>query len=109
MTFRIGFYANSILLPYNNYKYSQSIGLFKNNDQFSLIGVEVFDSMLLKIFLINLIRQFPNYLSDPHFAIPYISTHDDTASLIGSSRQSVSILITELHTAGLIVMDHQQM
>ncbi len=42
------------------------------------------------------------------FCIPNYLTHEDIASLIGSSRQTVTTLINELETAGVLSYDRQQ-
>ncbi len=56
----------------------------------------------LAYFFMHLTRQFPEYLKDGVFAMPNIFTHDDIARLIGSSRQSVTTLMNEMETEGIL-------
>ncbi len=53
-------------------------------------------------FLLNLSRQFPEYLKEEVFEMPNIFTHEDIARLIGSSRQTVTTIVNDWERFGLI-------
>jgi CRP/FNR family transcriptional regulator, cyclic AMP receptor protein len=63
----------------------------------------------LHFFFINLTRQFPEYYKENRFELPNIFTHEDIARLIGSSRQSVTMLINELDAEGLVSFGRQHL
>jgi CRP/FNR family transcriptional regulator len=53
-------------------------------------------------FLVNLSRQFPEFLKEQVFEMPNIFTHEDIARLIGSSRQTITTLVNDWERLGLI-------
>jgi CRP/FNR family transcriptional regulator, cyclic AMP receptor protein len=53
-------------------------------------------------FLVNLSRQFPEFLKEQVFEMPNIFTHEDIARLIGSSRQTITTLVNHWERIGLI-------
>ncbi len=56
-------------------------------------------------FFLNLTRQFPEYGADNGYRMPNIFTHNDIARLIGTTRQTVSTLISEWAREGLCSME----
>ena len=51
-------------------------------------------------FLDEMVKSNTSFCSGPTFKMPNFLTHDDIARLIGSSRQTVTMAITELTTDG---------
>ncbi len=59
-------------------------------------------------FLIMLLQEYSNVKAEDEQTLQNFLTHDDIAQLIGSSRQTVTTMLNELETAGLVQISRQQ-
>ena len=59
-------------------------------------------------FLVMLAQEYGDFKTEDEQLVQNFLTHDDIAQLIGSSRQTVTTMLNELETAGLVQISRQQ-
>ena len=84
-------------------RYSRQVGSKLNrleNRMINLLHRDVRSRLLY--FLYTLTRQFPQNIIESRFKIRNFLTHEDVARLIGSTRQTVTTMISQLEQEGLL-------
>lgn len=90
-------------------RYSKQVGAKLRNIENRLINLLNKDVRTRLIhFLGQLVEQKLGENTEEGFCIPNYLTHEDIASLIGSSRQTVTTLINELEAEGILSYNRQQ-
>ncbi|HEY4286323.1 MAG TPA: Crp/Fnr family transcriptional regulator [Puia sp.] len=90
-------------------KYSKQVGAKLRNIENRLINLLNKDVKTRLIhFLWQLVEQNLGENTAEGFCIPNYLTHEDIASLIGSSRQTVTTMINELETEGILSYNRQE-
>jgi len=90
-------------------KYSKQVGAKLRNIENRLLNLLNKDvKTRLVHFLWQLVEQKLGENTSQGFCIPNYLTHEDIANLIGSSRQTVTTMINELETEGILSFDRQQ-
>jgi len=90
-------------------KYSKQVGAKLRGIENRLVNLLNKDVKTRLIhFLWQLVEQNLGENTAEGFCIPNFLTHEDIASLIGSSRQTVTTMINELETEGILSYDRQE-
>jgi len=90
-------------------KYSKQVGAKLRNIETRLVNLLNKDVKTRLIhFLWQLVEQNLGENTAEGFCIPNYLTHEDIASLIGSSRQTVTTMINELETEGILSYNRQE-
>jgi len=90
-------------------KYSKAVGAKLRNIENRLINLLNKDVKTRLIhFLWQLVEQNLGENTAEGFCMPNYLTHEDIASLIGSSRQTVTTMINELETEGILSYNRQE-
>jgi CRP/FNR family cyclic AMP-dependent transcriptional regulator len=90
-------------------KYSKQVGAKLRNIENRLVNLLNKDVKTRLIhFLWQLVEQQLGQTTPDGFCIPNYLTHEDIASLIGSSRQTVTTMINELETEQVLSFNRQQ-
>jgi CRP/FNR family cyclic AMP-dependent transcriptional regulator len=89
-------------------RFTQQVGNKLNRLECRMINLLQKDirSRLLYFFF-TLTQQYKPHVKDNTFKIPNFLTHDDVARLIGSSRQTVTTMLTMLEQEGLVAFSRQ--
>lgn len=90
-------------------RFTQQVGSKLNRLEFRMINLLQRDvrSRLLYFFY-TVMQQYKNFMHGNCFTMPNFLTHDDVARLIGSSRQTVTTMLSILEQEGLITFSRQQ-
>ena len=90
-------------------KYSKQVGAKLRNIENRLVNLLNKDvKTRLVHFFWQLVEQKLGENTAEGFCIPNYLTHEDIANLIGSSRQTVTTMINELETEGILAYDRNQ-
>lgn len=90
-------------------KYSKQVGAKLRNIENRLVNLLNKDvKTRLMHFFLQLVEQNLGEKTTEGFCMPNYLTHEDIASLIGSSRQTVTTMINELETTGIISYNRHQ-
>jgi CRP/FNR family transcriptional regulator len=90
-------------------KYSKQVGAKLRNIENRLLNLLNKDVKTRLIhFLWQLIEQNLGEVTEEGFCMPNYLTHEDIAGLIGSSRQTVTTIINELETEGILSYNRQE-
>src|SRR5579872_1058066 len=90
-------------------RYSKQVGAKLRNIENRLLNLLNKDVKTRLIhFLWQLVEQNPGEAPEEGFCMPNYLTHEDMAGLIGSSRQTVTTMINELETEGILSYNRQE-
>lgn len=95
--------------PQLAFRFSRQVGAKLKNIENRLLNVLNKDvKTRLLSFLWQLVERETGTVEAKDHCIPNYLTHEDVASLIGSSRQTVTTMINELETEGILLYDRHQ-